>query len=288
MTVFTGAGISTGSGIPDYRSGYNTVLETGPGCWEKAALKQKFKEDCKQSGKALPLAHRVNFATTIQQARPSVTHMALVELQNRGILKGVVSQNIDGLHLKSGIDPDKIAEIHGNTNLEECMKCGRWFPRDYKVRTATRPKEHKTGRKCETQGCNGDLKDTIINFGEYLNQDVGHKGYAIHAASDLVICMGSSMRVPPACLMPFEALKNGGKVVMCNLQKTVWDDDCALVIHEKIEKIMEILMAKLQLPIPDFTRTFRLKVAKTRPTSSKGSNAAAQRQGGNVKFTGVD
>ena len=213
--------------------------------------------------------------------------MALVELQNRGILKGIVSQNIDGLHLKSGIDPDKIAELHGNGNLEECMKCGRWFPRDYKVRTATKPKEHKTGKKCETVGCNGDLKDTIINFGEYLNQDVGHKGYAIHGASDLVICMGSSMRIPPACLMPFEAHKTGGKVVMCNLQATVWDEDCQLVIHEKIEKIMDMLMAKLEIPIPDFTRTFRLKVTKSQAKAAKGA-AANQRQQENVSFTGVD
>lgn len=95
-----------------------------------------------------------------------------------------------------------------------------------------------------------------------MNQDVGHKGYAIHGASDLVICMGSSMRVPPACLMPFKALENGGKVVMCNLQATVWDEDCYLVIHEKLEKIIEMLMAKLEIPIPDFTRTFRLKVSK--------------------------
>ena len=91
MTVFTGAGISTSTGIPDYRSGYGTVLETGPGCWEKAAFKQKYKEEMKKAGKPLPDAYKVPFNTTIQMARPSPTHMALVELQNRGILKGVVS-----------------------------------------------------------------------------------------------------------------------------------------------------------------------------------------------------
>ena len=80
MTVFTGAGISTSTGIPDYRSGYGTVLETGPGCWEKAANREKYKEDMKKAGKPLPPAHRMPFNMTIQQARPSITHMALVEL----------------------------------------------------------------------------------------------------------------------------------------------------------------------------------------------------------------
>ena len=136
FSIFTGAGISTSSGIPDYRSGYGTCLPTGPGCWEKAANKNKYKEDLKRSGKSLPLAYRVPFNTTIQQARPSPTHMAMKELMDRGILKGCVSQNIDGLHRKSGMDPDKLADLHGNTNLELCIKCGREHMRDYRVRCA--------------------------------------------------------------------------------------------------------------------------------------------------------
>ena len=200
MTVFTGAGISTSTGIPDYRSGYGTVLETGPGCWEKAAFKQKYKEDMKKAGKPLPPAHRMPFNMTIQQARPSPTHMALVELQNRGILKGCVSQNVDGLHRKSGLNADSLAELHGNTNLEICVKCDREHMRDYK--TSIGAKDHLTGRICDTPGCGGKLKDTIINFGENLKEEILMKGFALHGMSDLVIGMGSSMRVQPACMMP--------------------------------------------------------------------------------------
>lgn len=136
MTCFTGAGISTSCGIPDYRSGYGTVLETGPGCWEKAAYKEKFKEDLKKAGKPLPNTYRVPFETTIQQARPSLTHMALAELMNRGTLKACISQNVDGLHRKTGMDPARLAELHGNTNLEICMVCEREHMRDYRVRTS--------------------------------------------------------------------------------------------------------------------------------------------------------
>ena len=94
-------------------------------------MKNKYKEEMKAAGKQLPLAHRVPFNTTIQRAIPSSTHMAMVELMNRGHLKGVISQNIDGLHRKSGIDPSKMSEVHGNTNLELCLKCGREHMSDY-------------------------------------------------------------------------------------------------------------------------------------------------------------
>mmetsp|Transcript_29087 Transcript_29087/g.38743 ORF Transcript_29087/g.38743 Transcript_29087/m.38743 type:complete len:94 (-) Transcript_29087:573-854(-) len=93
----------------------------------------------------------------------------MVALENQDKLKFIISQNIDGLHRRSGIHPNKLAELHGNTNLEICIKCSRQHMRDYRVRTAQKAKEHKTGRTCDTPGCGGELKDTIINFGESLD-----------------------------------------------------------------------------------------------------------------------
>ena len=237
-------------------------------------MKNKYKEEMKAAGKQLPLAHRVPFNTTIQRAIPSSTHMAMVELMNRGHLKGVISQNIDGLHRKSGIDPSKMSEVHGNTNLELCLKCGREHMSDYQVRTGG--KDHKTGRICATPGCKGELKDSIINFGDSLVPDIYHKGVEIGANSDLALCMGSSMRVPPACNMPIQALANpNGKLVMINLQKTPVDEYCTLVINEKTDKVMEMVMSKLNIPIPQFKRNYRLKVFLTNDKKS-------------VKFSGVD
>lgn len=276
MTCFTGAGISTASGIPDYRSGYGTVLETGPGCWEKAAYKEKFKEDLKKAGLPLPNTYRVPFNMTIQQARPSLTHMALTELMRRDILKGCISQNVDGLHRKSGMNPVQLAELHGNTNLEICMKCEREHMRDYRVRTAQKVKEHKTGRKCDTPGCGGDLKDTIINFGETLNLEIMEKGFMLSAMSDLIVAMGSSMRVCPANQMPLTTLARGGKFVMINLQKTPLDEAASLVIHERVDKVVALLMMKLEIPIPDFRRSYRLKVSIDKNDNKK------------LLFTGVD
>ena len=172
MSVFTGAGISTAAGIPDYRSGYGTIMDTGPGKWEKAALLERYKNDHKKAGIELPKAFTMPFNTTIVQARPSLTHMALVKLMNEDILKYIVTQNVDGLHIKSGIDIEKISELHGNGFTEVCVKCNRFHMRDYRTRTAKANNEHKTGALCDTPSCRGALKDTIINFGEALNTEV--------------------------------------------------------------------------------------------------------------------
>ena len=126
MVAFTGAGISTACGIPDYRSGYNTVMETGPGCWETAANKSK-----NTGAKSKPIVR-----TTMSKAAPSLTHMGLVDLMERNHLKHLISQNVDGLHRRSGVDPFRLSEVHGNSNLEVCMKCKAEYMRDIRVRTS--------------------------------------------------------------------------------------------------------------------------------------------------------
>lgn len=108
------------SGIPDYRSGMDTVLKTGPGAWELAAHKSERPEGAS--------------VTPIVNALPSPTHMAIVQLQKQDMIKHTVSQNIDGLHRRSGLSPAHLSELHGNTNLETCKKCKRQYLRDFETR----------------------------------------------------------------------------------------------------------------------------------------------------------
>ena len=141
--------------------------------------------------------------------------MAISELCQRDICKYVISQNIDGLHLKSGVPESRISELHGNTNLEKCDSCGTRQLRDYRVRTATKCNQHKTGRKCAQ--CNGNLCDTILNFGEYYDEDLLDLAEQTGIQADVMLCLGSSMRVGIPADIVRDCGKRKGKVVIVNL-----------------------------------------------------------------------
>jgi NAD-dependent SIR2 family protein deacetylase len=264
FTCFTGAGVSTGAGISDFRSGVNTCLDVGPGVWEKKAHGIKdFKP---------------KVSVPMLKAYPTKCHMALVKLVEEGILKHIISQNVDGLHRKSGIDAIHISELHGNTNLEKCSKCGKDYFRDFRTRTANKVKEHDTGRKCDDSRCRGNLRDSIINFGEQLPENELTMGFYHAGVSDLMLCLGSSLRVNPAAMMPDETVKNGGRIVIVNLQKTPLDEVASMLIHSKIEDVMTKLMQKLNLEIPKWQIIRRIKVSyfskeaiKIKPVDEKGS-----------------
>ena len=142
--------------------------------------------------------------------------MAMIALRDKGYLKHVLSSNIDGLHRKSGFAADEVTDVHGNTNLEVCCKCNAGYMRDFKV---SKPgKGHKTGRACDNGTCDGDLKDSVINFGESLDGEILARGFEECKKADLSICMGSSMRVTPSVDMPLETVKNeDGHMVIINL-----------------------------------------------------------------------
>lgn len=202
----------------------------------------------------------------ITKAKATESHMALVELMEKDLLKHIISQNVDGLHRKSGIPADKISELHGNTNLEVCQKCKRGYMRDFRTRTAKTCKEHKTGRKCDNKACGGDLADTIINFGENLNEQILEDGFNHGACADIMLCLGSSLRVSPANEMVGETARHGGKVVIVNLQKTPYDHMAAMVVHSKIEDFMQLLMKELNIAIPKLTlkRWFNAKIEESK------------------------
>nr|GEX02593.1 NAD-dependent protein deacetylase SRT1 [Tanacetum cinerariifolium] len=137
LVAFTGAGISTSSGIPDFR---------GPkGVWT-----------LQREGKALPEA-----SLPFHRAAPSITHMALVELERAGILKFVISQNVDSLHLRSGIPRQKLSELHGNSFREVCPSCGTEYLRDFELETVGLK---ETSRRCCEPNCGAKLKDTVLDW----------------------------------------------------------------------------------------------------------------------------
>merc|ERR1719310_1187665 len=137
MVAFTGAGISTSAGIPDFR---------GPqGKWTREAQGLK------------PLS-----GVAVVSALPTPTHMSLVELQHQGVLKYVISQNCDGLHRRSGLPAAAISELHGNGNLEICEDCGERYFRDFRCDRLKRTRDHFTGRLCH---CGGRLLNSTIDFG---------------------------------------------------------------------------------------------------------------------------
>jgi NAD-dependent SIR2 family protein deacetylase len=234
--IYTGAGLSTSAGIPDFR---------GPkGVWtlEAQGKEAEFLENFKL---------------------PTFSHMAIKKLVDENLVKFIVSQNVDGLHLKSGLPIEKLAELHGNLNKEYCKKCNKIFYRDFDA--CEDADDHRTSRKCLE--CNVYLYDSIIDFGENLPEEEFKKAEANSIECDLAIVLGSSLRVPPAAGLPM-LKKKDGKLVICNLQKTPLDNKAHLLIHTKIDDLMQLLMARIGLETPDVMLHFSFdiicdKTAKT-------------------------
>ncbi|NXY11097.1 SIR6 deacetylase, partial [Pteruthius melanotis] len=235
VVFHTGAGISTASGIPDFR---------GPnGVWtmEEKGLSPKFD-------------------TTFENARPSKTHMALLGLQRVGILKFLVSQNVDGLHVRSGFPRDKLAELHGNMFVEECVKCGKQYVRDAVVGSmGLKP----TGRLCSVsrelskarglRACRGKLRDTILDWEDSLpDRDLTLADEACRKA-DLSVTLGTSLQIKPSGNLPLITKKRGGKLVIVNLQATKHDRQADLRIHGYVDDVMTKLMKHLGLEVPEWT-----------------------------------
>jgi len=200
------------------------------------------------------------------KAIPTASHMALVSLMTSGpkYLKCLISQNTDGLHRRSGIPPNNLCELHGNSTLEICKKCDREYMRDYKCRNSLRAQkvhDHNTGRKCLVPECGGNLHDTIINFNESLPQMTLGKALYNTNQCDVMLALGSSLTVSPANTMPMEVGTDPkGRLVIVNLQKTPLEPICSLHIFAKIDDVMVPLMKELGLEIPEWKLQRYLKV----------------------------
>ncbi|UCE34048.1 MAG: sigma factor regulator FecR [Deltaproteobacteria bacterium] len=207
LVVFTGAGISTESGLPDFR---------GPdGMWTRR-------------DKGLPPRP---MSRPWDSVEPNTGHRAIVDLQEMGKLAFLISQNVDNLHLKSGIRPDLLAELHGNIAKLRCTRCGKKVDKAANMTACS---------------CGGDLVRSVVDFGESLPEKDLMLSFEHSRKCDLFVVVGSSLVVTPAADMPAEALRSGAKLVIINQGETPFDNHAHLRFHEGIGDVLPKAVKKLK------------------------------------------
>lgn len=226
LIVFTGAGISTDSGLPDFR---------GPdGVWTR-------RDAGLPPPKSLPW----------DQVKPNQGHYVIVEMMEMGLLDYLISQNVDGLHAKSGIPFEKLAELHGNTYFMKCLDCNTKFTfEDAGWDKKKWGNGYRTGRIHKGQPtcpkCEGRLISSIINFGDPMPEDELDESMRRSAASDVFFVIGSSLVVTPAADMPGIAKKKGAKLIILNQGETPYDKKADLRFFDDIADVLPPILEKVK------------------------------------------
>jgi NAD-dependent deacetylase len=225
IVAFTGAGISTESGIPDFRS--------PGGIWTR--YRPIEFADFLASDEMRRESWRRKFATdaTMRAATPNAGHRALARLVEQGKMLAVITQNIDGLHQVSGIPDEKVIELHGNSTYAACLDCKRrhelaWVRQIFD--------DNETLPKC--MACGGILKTATISFGQSMPEDAMERAQDVTSQADLMITLGSSLVVYPAAGFPIMAKRNGARYVIVNREPTDQDELADLVINAEIGSTM--------------------------------------------------
>ena len=231
ILVFVGAGMSTESGIPDFRS--------PGGVWDKYDPSdfyfQKFVSDEKSREKYWEMS--TEFYGVLRDARPNRAHLAIKELEDTGKLTAIVTQNIDGLHHKAGNSPYKIIEIHGTAMSVSCLSCGKGYERS---EIQGRIKAGIKDPYCDD--CKGILKPDTVSFGQAMPQDKMEESIRHAQECDLCIVLGSSLVVYPAASVPIHAVDCGAKLMIINRDETPLDGRADLVIHDSLGSTLGRIM----------------------------------------------
>ncbi|MEK7714281.1 MAG: NAD-dependent deacylase [candidate division NC10 bacterium] len=229
--VFTGAGVSTESGIPDFRS--------PGGVWDRYDPSELTYQNFVGSLTGRRKYWEVGRATypVIRAAKPNPAHLALAELHRMGRLDCCITQNVDNLHQAAGLPPEKVIELHGNATRARCLECGAAFTRD---------EVHEwlaVGDDVPVcPACGGIVKPATVLFGEAMPAREVEEAERRSRASDLFVVVGSSLVVYPAAYMPVHAKQAGATLVIVNLAPTPLDARADLVIHGKAGEIMAAVL----------------------------------------------
>jgi NAD-dependent deacetylase len=234
VTVVTGAGISTDSGIPDFR-GPNGVWTKNPDA-EKTATLQYYLSDPDVRRRAW----QNRLGSGMWSAEPNAAHRALVDLERMDRLHALVTQNVDGLHHVAGQSDEIVVEIHGNVREVKCMTCG-W--RGPMVDTLERVRAGEADPAC--RACGGILKSATISFGEDLVADDLMRSQIAAGRADVFLAIGTSLVVYPAAGLPEIALRNGARLVVMNAEETPYDPLAHAVVRDPLGTVLPALVDRV-------------------------------------------
>ena len=236
IVAFTGAGISTESGIPDFRSpgGIWSRYNSDDLTYQKFRLHEKYRKLYWEYDKARYPAMR--------DAEPNSAHRAIVEIEKSGRLLALVTQNIDGLHQKAGSSNGKVLELHGTVREVSCLDCHTRWPRE--EITARMEQNDIDVPYCDH--CCGPLKVATIAFGQALPSEVLEQSFDHARHCDRFLTIGSSLVVQPAALLPIEAKKAGAHLILVNMASTPYDAIMDTVLTGKAGQIMESVVKEFR------------------------------------------
>lgn len=235
IVVFVGAGLSTESGIPDFRS--------PGGVWDKYDPEDFYFQNfiSKESAREKYWEMATEMYDSMKDALPNAGHFAIAELEKLGKLDCLITQNIDGLHFKAGNSNEKVLELHGTAMYVMCLNCSRRYERD-----DIQARRAREGRAPDCDICGGLLKPATISFGQAMPEHETAEAYRRSEASDLFIVIGSSLVVHPAAYMPVTAKRHGSKLVIINRDETACDNLADIVINSAAGPTMAEIVSRVK------------------------------------------
>lgn len=219
--VFTGAGISTESGIPDFRSPGGIWTRQNPIYFDEFLASEAARTETWR--------RRFEMDPVLRAARPNRGHVAVAQLVTEGKVSAVITQNIDGLHQMSGVPAAQVIELHGNTTYATCLDCAS----RYEIAELLSAFE-RDPRAPRCDHCDGFVKSATISFGQAMPFEAMQRAEEETLAADLFLAIGSSLVVYPAAGFPAQAKRYGAKLVIVNREATPLDDIADLVLHQSI------------------------------------------------------